>query len=259
MTKKESKKRSRSGATDAQTSAYKKVKGLSAARVTQLVRQAPNASVSRYVPVGDEIKWLDATTSTISLTSGITTPSTNTTGMFLLGMAQGSGNSERVGQRVTLNSLQMRGKIMLVDNELNPPPARFHMWLIEDLAPTGAAPSTTDIFTSSVCSTALINMNLSKRFHIKKKWCEYIGPNGFKPNATPASAVPIGPMGLQIEEFWKLNNKEMRYSGTTGVIAQVLAYNMFVCYGLTGLDGDGSNVDNKYTLTLATRVRYDDR
>lgn len=125
---------------------------------------------------GSEMKFYDSTlTLTMSSTAVCTvTAGTNITGGLVENIAQGTTQSTRIGRKINVKSIQIKG--VTAPSVLNTTTQNVCViYLIWDKQCNGAYPAVTDIFDSaSSFPVARINMANSERFVILKKF--YLNP-----------------------------------------------------------------------------------
>lgn len=181
----------------------------------------------------------------------------NTTGVFTLlaNPALGSDFNNRVGRKIRLRSLYIRG-FVATQNSLDAGFAgtqsqQMRMILLLDLQPNGAVPATADLLVTANTQSHL-NLNNRDRFVILKDETYVFDPYFASNTATQSFAS----MSNQIKDIkcYKKLNSEMVFNGTNGgTIADINSGALYMFW--IGSDASGANDGN---AIVSTRVRYDD-
>ena len=155
---------------------------------------------------------------------------------------QGAGTSERVGKKIMMKSLQLKGFSYNFSN------AAYNvasLMIIYDSRPTGTLPVMTDILTSSK-STAMSNDNNTKRFKILKRLQFVMNGPATAAGATANSAVCV-------DEYLRLNLPVVFKDYGTGAIGDVEegALYLVTC-------GEFDDLDVAAYLDVSSRLRYID-
>lgn len=178
------------------------------------------------------------------------------------GISVGSEMYQRVGRKIKMQSILIKGFIAPSSANLAAVPAQMGRWmLVYDRQPAGALPAPGDILllrnnvgaaiTDSTCGMNLDNRErfavlVDKTFHLPA-----IGVNG----ATPASAVTLSLYNIQpIKIFKKLKGLETVYSASTGLIGDIRTGSLI---SLAIGSGDG-NATPAWGINFGTRVRFTD-
>lgn len=193
----------------------------------------------RYTGSSAENKFFDTA---ISFTADIT-GEVPATGQLNL-IPQGVTESQRIGRKCTLKSLQIRLNSFF-DPAANNLPAILYLYVVLDTQANGAAAAVTDVMTSSVMGTALLNLANSDRFVILKRYTREFSLGAGVDGA-------YGAVSHTWNHYMKLNIP-IEFSSTTGAIGEIKSNNIFL---LAGSDG---NTDDLITVTGTARVRYSDR
>lgn len=156
------------------------------------------------------------------------------TGQLAL-IPQGDTESTRDGRLAVLKSIQIRGTLVCVPGVSGANGVAF-LYVVLDTQANGAAAAVTDVFTSNVMSTNLINLNNSGRFRIlaKKVWT-------FQATAGVSGAFPSQSKQM---EWYKKCEIPMDWSSTTGAITEIRSNNVFLLAGSQNLDDDISFTGN---------------
>lgn len=129
---------------------------------------------------------------------------------LISGVATGTDYTNRIGRKILVNSIYVRGVVFTVGSNTNNSLAR--LMLVYDKQPTGALPVMTDILNSST-SVDQLNPNNRDRFAIIMDKQFGLGANV---NAVYANTPNIFP----IKKFKKCN-LEIVFDGTTSGIASI--------------------------------------
>lgn len=127
-------------------------------------------------------------------------------------VAQGASNSQRIGKKWTMRSIQMRGAVIAGTTGVL---AQFTNILVYDKRPTGALPAITDILVSSN-SNSFNNDNNVGRFRIIRRW------DGLIQGGQVLATNPVTEGSSQdFDYFVKLNLPVVNKAAGTGVIADI--------------------------------------
>lgn len=202
---------------------------------------------------GQELKFYDTTFAdeTIENVGAIIRTAETTDGNFLK-IAQGTGQSQRIGKKIVLKSVSARIRFDVGRKE----EAAFdsssafvlRMVCVLDTQTNGSFPTWIDIFAADRWD-APVNLANSERFRIIKEWLVDF-------NKMTLSLDGAGTMFIQdgLIHTDKWNTKldiPMEYSSTTGAIAEIKSNNIYF-FGITG----GNNASP--TVNGWVRWRYDD-
>lgn len=202
---------------------YKKARVLSSGRVLTYGKSAPVMGSSRYFrkfskrgPVGLNRRGV-ASKETGFVDTASATYAFDTTGTIALvpTIAQGASVNQRVGKKILLKSLQMRG---LAQNGTTASTNDCAMLIVYDKRPTGALPAITDILVTAN-SQAMNNDANSGRFAILKRWdFLMIGPV----TGTIATQQLTDCSALSADFFLDLQNRaEVFKAAATGAIGDI--------------------------------------
>lgn len=189
----------------ARTSAYRQV--AAASRTARILsgRYNRRMSVRGAGRVSGETGFVDVASTSYNL---------DTTGSITLlnTVAQGASVSQRVGKKIVLKSLQMRGQMVNNSTAISNDVAFL---IVYDRRPTGALPAITDIL-ASVNAQAMNNDANSGRFVIIKRCDELLLGN------TSAVASLTERTALGTDHYIPLGNKPTTYKAAgTGAIADI--------------------------------------
>lgn len=137
----------------------------------------------------------------------------DTTGSVTLlnGIATGTDYTDRVGRKVVIKSIYLRGFVLPVDTSTSNNLSR--LILVYDKQPNGAAPAVTDILKSSTAQSQL-NINNRDRFMI-------LMDKQYAMGAYDATTGYIGSPSVQQVKKYKKCNLETIYGGTLSTIASI--------------------------------------
>lgn len=141
---------------------------------------------------------------------------------------QGDTESTRDGRKAVIESVQIRAALSFVPAAAATAATITNLWLVLDTQCNGAAAAITDVFTSNVASTAMLNLNNSGRFKILKHWVHTWGPG--------AGATTAYNNVFKQLEFYKKCKVPIDWSSTTGAITEIRSNNLFLMAGATGTD-----------------------
>lgn len=207
-----------------------------------------------------EVKGVD------TLLSGIVLETTGTNGgIFLVNaVAPGSGSFNRVGRKITLKSLRIKGNIGVAMNNNSGSAATVgqvvRMVVVFDRQPSGILPNFNVIFgftdqagTEGATVQSPLRYDNMSRFKVLRD-CEMVTNPGTAGNA----AVLNGPINvIAVDEYIKLPQLETVYSGqsATCTIADVASGGLYVIFR-----ADPLGTYNAATVSTDTyaRLRYTD-
>lgn len=193
-----------------------------------------------------ELKWNDAAPLT-SAAFGSTA-----TRVTLLGaspahtLASGTGSSDRIGKKITIKSIQLKGSIGL--GNTNSLSVVFHIWLCLDTQANGTLATLSDVIDSTSLDIARPVIANSERFRVLKKLV-FECPALYSTITTGPTSGSL--MLRQHFDYFKKCNYEIDYSLTTGAITEIRSNNLFL---IAGTVGDNSQP----TLNMVSRIRYTD-
>lgn len=168
----------------------------------------------------------------------------DTTGSVTLlnGVATGTDFTDRIGRKIMLKSVYVRGRIAPVDGGTSNSLAR--VMIVYDMQANGAAPAITDILKTATSQDQL-NMNNRDRFRVIMDKQFPVG--GVDTTVGYAQAPCI----FQVKKFKRLN-LETLYSGTTNAIASIATGALFMVTIGDVAAGSGA------TFNGSVRVRFMD-
>lgn len=210
------------------------VKAKGASRMTGVL-----ASMGKLPGARSELKFFDtANTFTFDTTGEV--PATGQLNLI----PQGVTESTRVGRLCVLKSIQMRGEYVFSPGASALAATCAYLYIVLDTQCNGAAAAITDVLTSNVMATAMINLNNSQRFRILKR---FVVPLVSSAGVTTAYNQVVVPM-----DYFKKLDIPLDFSGTAGAITEIRSNNVFL---LAGTDGQS---DDLITFVGTTRLRFGD-
>jgi len=185
---------------------------------------------------GGELKFTDkvGAATTLALANTFTTPGAN----FLLnGTAQGTDATERVGRKILLKSLLIRGSFSLASTSTGGSPLR--VLVVFDKQTNAAAFGVTDALLNNEFESP---NNLSNRDRFITI-CDQL--------VDPVSAG--GDYSRQFVVYKKLNLETMCNSGSSGAVGDITSGSMYVLFAQ-----DGQIATTAPTVKWQSRVRFED-
>lgn len=190
----------------------------------------------------------------------------NTTGVFTLlnAMVPGATEYQRVGRKISMSSVQLRGFIRFRQAGTAPSNDFIRAILFYDRQPNGAAPVLADVLqdvdnTGGNSSTSLssLNINNADRFKILRDmyWSVPSASVATAQNGTTGGAQLLDYKPASFREFVSLKGMEVHFNaGTAGTIADITTGSLYLL--TVGLRGD---VDSQWQCAFNSRVRYADQ
>lgn len=160
------------------------------------------------------------------------------------GVATGTDYTERIGRKIMLKSLFIRGYMLPADNTSGPSLSR--LLVVYDSQTNGTAPTITDILKTSDVR-AQLNLDNRDRFKIifDKQYVVAVVDN------TATQAIASGPTVHNVKLYKRLNH-EVQFSGTTAAVGSIATGSVYLV-----LLND--NVASLGTIfALSTRIRFTD-
>lgn len=162
----------------------------------------------------------------------------------LLTVVQGTGESQRIGRKIRVKSVQGKYNLNFVPGAATAAATTVFWWLVWDKQANGAAAAVTDVFTTAATSIAPRNLVNSDRFVILKR---------FKVKLCAQAGVSAAyNKDVRSVEFYKKCDIPIEYSSTTGAIAEIKSNNLFF---IAVSDNESDDTAN---LIGVTRIRYTD-
>lgn len=171
----------------------------------------------------------------------------DTTGLVSLinGVAQGSDFNNRIGRKVTIKSVQLRGHFTSQDGEVADCYCR--LLIVYDRQPNGALPSVTDVLTAST-SVSFMNLNNRERFVIL---AEHSIALADKSSLVAGDQWRGSPTTASVDIYRKVDLPVI-FDGTGATIGDIQTGSLFV------LSIGDQVTNNAYNCALTTRVRFVD-
>lgn len=164
------------------------------------------------------------------------------TGQLTL-IPQGVTESTRVGRKCTLKSIQLRLFANFDPGAGSVASTNIYIYVVQDTQCNGAAAAITDVLTSNVMGSALINLANSQRFVIHKRLVCTLQSGAGVTGAYGNAAKTI--------DYFKKVNIPIEFSSTTGAITEIRSNNLFLLAG-------ASVGDDVTTITGNCRLRFSD-
>lgn len=165
------------------------------------------------------------------------------------GCIAGSQNFNRIGRKISLKSLQIRGFLQPTDFSTNATLAR--MLVIFDKQANGAAPTFANIVTSqniagttSSVVTDMVNLDNRDRFEVIRDKMFVLGRSNNTATQTSDTAFP-----LIVEEYIKLGNREVVYNaGTAGTVGDIQSGSLYVIWISSEANASGVTFNGSFRL-----------
>ena len=217
-------------------------------------RMTPRAPLSTrgwrpFVTTNHELKVQDLAPATYQV---------NTTGSITLLAVPivGADYNARVGRKIVLKSLYIRGRVYLEwDTTLAVVSClgqQARMIIVVDNQPNGAAPAITDILNTAEPSSQL-NLNNRDRFRILCDKEYFFDPVALSTTANQSVAA-MNRTGYNIKVYKRLNQEMIFNSVNGGTVADIASGALYMVW--LGSIAAGTNVDTN--AFVSTRVRYAD-
>lgn len=170
----------------------------------------------------------------------------DTTGSVTLlnGVATGTDFTDRIGRKIVLKSLYLRGIIKPVDNNVGNTLCR--MLVVYDMQSNGAAPAITDVLKSS-SPAAQLNMNNRDRFRVLIDKQFALGAVSDAAGASLAGSPTVHSL-----KKYKKCNLEVLFNGTTNAIGSIATGSLYMITVGDQVAGNGGQG------LISSRVRFVD-
>lgn len=216
--------------------------------------------VQRYGTHLPELKFVDLAKQTFTMTQSGTG---STTGLNLFQTIQGGAGYQRIGQRVQLKSLRIRGNLEGITAYTGVETGRF--LVVYDRQANGANAKWEDVISSVTAagassSTELDSMNLANRERFDILIDEQLYLPGFQITAgVVASTTSLfgstdkNPTMFNIDRFVNLKNREVHFNNTNGgsiADIQTGSLQFFLV--------SSSVAQAKWTMDFTARIRFQD-
>jgi len=211
-------------------------------------------SFRRSVGKAEEVKCVDAAgggSPAISGVGSINFDYDTPVIQLLNGIAAGTDFYQRVGRKVRLRSLYIRGDIYAADNGTTGALA-FRVALVYDEQTNGAAPAYSDIFqgvdaSGNVGSRAYCGVNLNNRDRFKILYDHWVTMNA---NTYTAGALVAGSPTIKHLKVYKKISSDIIFSGTANTIGSIATGGLYLV--------TVSAVNLVSNIAAETRVRFID-
>lgn len=170
----------------------------------------------------------------------------DTTGTVTLisGVANGADFTERIGRKILMKSIYVKGFIFNIDNTTSPSLCR--LILVYDNQTNGAAPAITDILKQSF-SESQLNLNNRDRFKIISDKTWVLGGVSDVIQQSIAGSPTVG----KVKIYKKCNYEEV-FNGITNAVGSIATGAVW----MVTIGNVGANAGGNFTLT--TRIRFID-
>lgn len=193
----------------------------------------------RFNKPGGELKFLDTAISVAPIDSTYEVIQN-----CLNVIPQGATESQRIGRKVVVKSIQMRHICTYVPAADTQGSTGIVVCLVLDKQANGAAPGITDIFTTNSAVTAMINLANSERFVVLKRFAFTMAAQAGVQGAFARADYLI--------DYYKKLDIPLEFDQTSGALTTVKSNNLLLVAGSTGLD-------DVVLLSGTTRIRYADQ
>lgn len=181
------------------------------------------------------------------------------TEIYLLnGLQRGTDAFNRIGRRVQMKSIHIRGYVVNNGTTASPQPDYLRCAIVYDREANGATPAWSDIFqdttlTGATTSTALASLNLNNadRFAVLKEW--RWSTVGGTPNTATADPAQSFPTATEMQIRWnKKVNLDVRFnSGSAGTASDITTGALYLC-----TQGVNTSANHQWDLNWDSRVRF---
>jgi len=185
----------------------------------------------------NELKAIDVDPANYTV---ISTPSVT----LLNGCAVGTEFTDRIGRKITMKSIFIRGHLIPQDDTSGPNNNR--LLVVYDKQTNGTAVVATDVLKTAVPASQ-INLNNRDRFVILYDKCWVQG----KVSNVATQSFASGPNCFKIKLYRKLN-LEVQYSGTTAAVSSIATGSVYMIWLSENVATDGA------IAQLSTRIRFTD-
>lgn len=219
----------------------------------QFVPVVPRAPPASFFTTGAEIKAIDIP----STDYPFRLPATNST-ILLNGVQTGAGFFNRVGSRIEMKNLHIRGN---VNNKATATSGQGRLIIVYDRQPTGALPAISDILqardqtgAATTATVSEINLDNRDRFTIVRDMQFYLPPC-----TNTAGVLTNGPQfpgqddqQFDINTFIKLKGLACHFKSSSNptTIADIATGALYACFV--------GNPDNTWQASVQFRLRYND-
>jgi len=233
-----------------------RVKAKRSANVSGVRAMGTMASSSGYRPnygsgSAPEKKALDVDSSGAPVTIQV-----NTTGAFTLlnGIAVGTGIDQRIGKKIKMDSVYIRGRVAMASAISSPSNAsasfaqQVRMIVFYDSQANGTTPTITQVLKAADPASQL-NLDNRDRFKILKDKCFTFGNQSYY---TATGYGGVGPAIANIKFFKKLN-MDVFYGTTSNTAADIQTGGLWLLFV-----GDFTSGASDCEADITSRLRYTD-
>ena len=221
---------------------------LQAARMSMVPSYVGNLSVGSGLGL-TERKVIDINTTSYAIES------TGTQLQLLNGCVPGSQNYNRIGRKIFMRSLQIRGDVSLTDTTAGKGVV-CRMVIVYDKQSNGSAPTWANIMTSqNIAGTtasdcfAMVNLDNRDRFVIIRDQLYIPG----EIDATAGQSYAIGPGVIILNEYIPLKLETLYNGGSAGTIGDITSGSLYAFWIANAANASG------VTAHVAFRIRFEDK
>ena len=211
-------------------------------------------NIAYQKPNLNELKYVDTVQQDENF---VTVPSA---GFLINGLVQGAGQFQRIGNKIAMKSLRIRGQIVNLSTNIQ---TMVRIVIVYDKQSNGAIPNSSTVLAtrdtagaSTNTAYSFLNMDYVERFTIIRDYAVTL------PSVSHAAGVltnvgfesgqtPTGESMLNVDLFIKLKGLLALYKGATSAIADIATGGLYM-YCLTQAG------NNTWTSRNTMRLRYDD-
>lgn len=165
------------------------------------------------------------------------------TGQLCL-VQNGTSDSSRIGNKIVVKSIQIRGVQILVPGASTTGACTTYVYVVLDKQCNGAAAAVTDVLTGTSLASAFINLANSERFVILKR---FVTKHACSAGVQTAFSQTSEPM-----EWFHKCNIPILFDASAGAITDLTSNNIFL---IAGTDGQG---DDLVAVDGRVRLRFSD-
>jgi len=233
-------------------SAIKRGDYIAARRATSSKHQASMGPPAGFYPARHEIKAVDIANNTYAFRN----PGAALSSILCNGLLAGASFYNRVGSRVELRNVHIRGQIQMTATSVT---SFLRMILVYDRQPNGALFTATDLLQNrdnagATQTTAYSEINLDNRdrFQIVRDWTWYAPPATYTAGVLTNGPSFPGNEGqdYDVNMFVKLKGLGTQYKASTGLIGDITTGALVLVMM--------SSIDNTWQFQGSIRTRFDD-
>lgn len=210
-----------------------------------------------------EMKHFDSGVSSTSLVAGVTSGEMDPTSLDCLNCpAQGDNNSERIGNKITIKKITVRGFLTRGGSTVavgNPMPLSIKcvVALVLDKQTNGAQLNAENVYlpTGSLTGSTtnmLRDPEFLERFQVLRQFV-YVLPAGSAAQDTAGGNIQSGGTGTHFDFFVDKLNIPVRFNGTTSVVGSIVNNSLHII----AFADKGSGI-NVATIDYNARITYTD-